>query len=115
MSETTDIDVRRERAAKNQALFREVNERIEELSKPAYSRAFICECCNVECTQTLSITIDEYEHMRRDGNRFAVLPGHEDRDVEDVVEARRYHLIVAKLRIGGKIAEHLDPRSRDLP
>jgi hypothetical protein len=44
MSETSDIEVRRERAARNQALFREVNERIEELSTPSYSRGFICEC-----------------------------------------------------------------------
>ena len=115
MSESSDIEMRRERAAKNQALFREVNERIEELSKPAYSRAFICECCNVECNQTLAITIEEYERMRSDGNRFAVLPGHEDRDVEDVVEATERYLIVAKLGSGGTLAEQLDPRRRDLP
>jgi hypothetical protein len=36
MSETSDIEVRRERAARNQALFRQVNERIEELSTPSY-------------------------------------------------------------------------------
>jgi hypothetical protein len=115
MSDTADIEVRRERAARNQALFREVNERIEDLARPAYSRAFICECCNENCNETLSITIEEYEDMRGDGNRFAVLPGHEDRDVEDVVQANGRYLIVAKLGRGGTIAEQLDPRRRDLP
>jgi hypothetical protein len=115
MSESSDIEVRRERAARNQALFREVNERIEALSKPAYSRAFVCECCDPECIQTLAITIGEYEQMRSDGNRFAVLPGHEERDVEDVVEATERYLIVAKLGTGGTVAEQLDPRRRDLP
>jgi hypothetical protein len=115
MSETADIEVRRERAARNQALFREVNERIEELSRPAYSRAFICECCDETCHETLSITIGEYEQMRSDGNRFAVLPGHELLEVEEIVEANERYFIVAKLGSGGTLAERLDPRSRDLP
>jgi hypothetical protein len=51
MSETSDIEVRRERAARNQALFRQVDERIEELSTPSYSRGFICECQDVRATR----------------------------------------------------------------
>ena len=115
MSETADIELRQERAARNQAFFREVNERIEELSRPAYSRAFICECCNETCHETLSIAIDEYEQMRSDGNRFAVLPGHEVPEVEEIIDANDRYLIVAKLGTGGRVAEQLDPRQRDLP
>jgi hypothetical protein len=112
MSETSDIEVRRERAARNQALFRQVNERIEELSTPSYSRGFICECQDGACNEALSMTVEEYEDVRTDGNRFAVLPGHEAPDVEKVVQVAERYLIVAKLGTGRSIAEQLDPRRR---
>jgi hypothetical protein len=43
------LDVRRDRAAKNQSLFREVNERIDELSGSATFLTFIWECANETC------------------------------------------------------------------
>jgi hypothetical protein len=51
MSETSDIEVGCERAAKNHTPFLPVNKRIEELSTPSYSRGFICECQDVRATR----------------------------------------------------------------
>jgi hypothetical protein len=58
------------------------------------------------------MTVEEYEDVRTDGNRFAVLPGHEVPDVEKVVQVAERYLIVAKLGTGRSIAEQLDPRRR---
>jgi hypothetical protein len=48
---TTDLDARRLRAAKNQSLFRDVNERIVELSEKFEAKGMLRYVC--ECTQEL--------------------------------------------------------------
>jgi hypothetical protein len=93
-------------------LFREVNERIEDLSSNAFFTAFICECMKEECDEQVSLTVEEYEHVRSGGNRFFVLPGHEITDVEQMVEANERFVVVAKLGAGAQVAEQLDPRNR---
>ena len=50
MSDLAELDLQRERAAKNQSLFREVNERIEDLDHTSTFIEFICECANEECS-----------------------------------------------------------------
>jgi hypothetical protein len=112
MSVARGLDVRRERAAKNQSLFREVNERIEELSRSTTFPSFICECAAEGCDETMVLTLEEYERVRSDANSFAVLPGHELPGVEKVVEASDRYVVVAKLGAGGRVAVRLDPRRR---
>ena len=112
MSVARELDVRRERAAKNQSLFREVNERIEDLSRSATFPSFVFDCCDESCDETIALTLEEYERVRADANRFAVLPGHEVAEVEQVVEATDRYVVVAKLGAGGQVAERLDPRRR---
>jgi hypothetical protein len=43
------------------------------------------------------MTEGEYQHVRADNDRFAVLPGHEDEQIERVVERAERYLIVDKL------------------
>lgn len=110
-----DLDTRRARAARNQSLFREVNERIVELSHrfgdEARPNAYLCECLNAECSATIEVPYDEYERLREQGNRFFVLPGHEDRAIEDVVETTPRYVVVEKIGVAREIAESADPRS----
>jgi hypothetical protein len=112
MEESSGHESQRERAARNQSLFREVNERIEDLSGNASFSAFICECMNEACDEPVSLTIEEYEHIRSDGNRFVVVQGHQVPDVEVVVESTDRYVVVAKLGVGAAVAEGLDPRKR---
>jgi hypothetical protein len=112
MTDASDLEVRRRRAAKNQSLFREVNERIEDLAQPATFAGFICECMDEECDEHVSLTVEEYEHVRAGSNRFVVLPGHEVAGVEEVVEATERFVVVAKLGSGETLAASLDPRKR---
>ena len=83
---TTDLDASRLRAAKNQSLFRDVNERIEELSEKFDARAmvsFVCECALKDCVERLEMTHGEYEVLRRVPTHFAVKHGHEIEGVEE--------------------------------
>jgi hypothetical protein len=106
----SELDLRRERAAKNENLFREVNERIEDLAASASYTQFICECFDETCDRRVSMTVQEYEHIRSEGNRFFVLPGHNIDDVDEVVEANDRYLIVRKIGAGAEVAERLNPR-----
>jgi hypothetical protein len=59
---------RAERAARNQALFREVNERLEELARTfadvAGTAVFTCECFDLSCVEQIDIPLAEYEAIR---------------------------------------------------
>jgi hypothetical protein len=107
-----NLELRRKRAAQNQSLFREVNERIEDLSASAPFAGFICECLSTDCDERVPLTIEEYEHVRAGSNRFVVLPGHDVPEVEQVVETTARYVVVSKLGAGAEVAAQLDPRTR---
>jgi hypothetical protein len=55
---------------------------------------------------------EEYEQVRSDSAKFAIVKGHEIRDVEEIVERRKRYDVVRK--IAGEpeeIAEKTDPRT----
>jgi hypothetical protein len=114
MSATADLELRRARMAQNQSLFREVNERIEQLvqAPPLPPAEFICECATRECAECVSMTVEEYEHVRSESNHFFVLPGHELAEVEETIERHNGYLVVAKLGAGAAVSARLDPRNR---
>jgi len=90
------MDARQERRAKNESLYREVNERIAEFGRTfsGGAIAFVCECDDLACSETFPMRLEEYERLRADATTFAVLPGHDSPDVEDVVaEQDGYHVV----------------------
>ena len=109
-------DQRQARIGRNEALFREVNERIEDLNRgfAAVSDGkmhVVCECGEHTCVDQLVVTPEEYEEVRADPLQFLVKPGHEILSSEDVVAERSEYLIVAKKRgIPRRIARETDPR-----
>jgi hypothetical protein len=108
------MPTRAERQGRNESLFREVNERIAELNQTFHIEGrseFLCECSREECKEPVSISIDEYEGVRRESTRFFVLPGHEDESVERVLERNERYLVVEKIGEAATEAEDLDPRS----
>jgi acetone carboxylase gamma subunit len=102
MAEFRAMDAQAERAAANEALLREVNDRIEDVGErlrvlPEDERLdFRCECGQSGCDAMISMSVREYVHVRSDNDRFAVTPGHEDTRIERVVERRDGYLIVDK-------------------
>jgi hypothetical protein len=120
---TTELDARRVRAAKNQSLFREVNERIEYLAAGESASMFeelrlareidlACECMDEACTERVTMTVGEYEAVRSGSNSFFVKPGHDVREVEEIVREEANFVVVSKIGAGAPVAEKLDPRKR---
>jgi hypothetical protein len=107
-------DPRSDRAARNEALFRRVNERLEEINEafePILEEAeFFCECADINCMEKIRMTLSEYEAVRDVSTHFAVRPGHILPDEERVVEERAEYVVVEKLGQAGRRAEELDPR-----
>jgi hypothetical protein len=89
------VDPRSERVAKNEALFREVNERIKNVTGHE-SAEYLCECGDATCTETIPMTMSDYEIVRSDARQFVVLPGHEVPDLENVVARNDTFLVVQK-------------------
>jgi formate-nitrite transporter family protein len=98
-----------QRAARNEALFREVNEniaRLEERHGTTESESvYVCECANAGCTEQLAVDPETYRRVREEPGLFFVRPGHEDPQLEHVVERRREYLIVEKTGEAGEVAE----------
>lgn len=86
------------RQARNEALFREVNERIAELSDNWAGGEFhiICECATIGCEEMLPIPLDEYRRVRAHPRRFLIFAGHEFPEIEDVVERNTAFEVVEK-------------------
>jgi hypothetical protein len=103
-----------ERASRNEALFREVNERVEELHGRLESDEggdFVCECADDGCTRRIHVPLDTYERVRSDPRRFFVLPGHERLELERVVEERDRFLVVEKSTpVAVEVVESTNPR-----
>jgi hypothetical protein len=99
---------------RNEALFREVNERIEDVSTTLApddeSIEFLCECDDTDCLEKVSATRAEYEAIRALATQFVVLPGHEDPGVEHVVQQKERFLVVEKEGQAAREAEEDDPR-----
>jgi hypothetical protein len=97
---TESQDDRELRAARNQALFREVNEKLRELNQ-AFSNltetyAIACECADTSCVKTLHIGMQEYLDVREHPERFVVLRDHVHLDVERVVASLDGYVVVEK-------------------
>ena len=76
-----ELEERFKRQARNEALFREVNERIAQLGESAQAWSpdggveFMCEC-GVEggCGERVRVPLDVYEQVRAQDDRFVVRP-----------------------------------------
>jgi hypothetical protein len=99
----------KDRLARNEAIFRSINERVEEV-QAAEETDFLCECGNLDCTQTIAMSKAEYEKVRADATTFAVIPGHVLEDVESVVEETDRFTIVQKHEEERAIVEATNPR-----
>jgi hypothetical protein len=98
-----------QRAARNEALFREVNENIARLEErhgtTVTEPVYICECANAGCADNLAIDPATYERVRREARLFFVRPGHEHPQFERIVESHADYSIVEKTGEAGDVAE----------
>ena len=110
------LDERFTRQARNEALFREVNERIAQLGEnaqvwsPDGTIEFLCECGEeAGCGQRVRVPLDVYERVRSQDDRFVVRPGHETPEIENAVEWTDDYVVVDKVKaVEAYVAD--DPR-----
>jgi hypothetical protein len=112
----TDLGDRFERQARNEALFREVNERIADLASPAQEWSpdgaveFMCECgVDGGCGERVRMPLAAYEKVRQQDDRFVVLAGHETPELERAIEWTDDYVIVDKIAAAEWLVED-DPR-----
>lgn len=109
------MDSRQQWVAKNEALFRRANERIEEINEALAGDSesdFLCECGDDDCTTPVSLTLAEYEEVRRDPTHFLIAHGHDVIDVEKIIrETDRYAVVKKFAGEAERIAVETDPRS----
>jgi hypothetical protein len=105
---------REERVARNETLFREVNERIKQVNAALAAveeTDFLCECGDQACTEPIALTLAVYEAVRQDATHFAVVPGHVFPEIEIVLLENDRYSVVAKVDPdAAEVAEERDPR-----
>jgi hypothetical protein len=108
--------MREDSLAKNEELFRKVNERIETISEAVADddsmMEYLCECDSPVCYGRVKATRGEYESVRAEPTHFIVLPGHEDLRVERVALSNDRFLIVEKQGAAAQDARESDPRDQ---
>jgi hypothetical protein len=91
---------RLDRAEKNEQAFKGYNERRAAAEAgdipPDEPVPFACECDDPGCARAIELSIDAYERAVGPVDRFVVLPGHEDPEVEVVVERHAGYYVVSK-------------------
>jgi hypothetical protein len=115
MPHTRPVPTTSERVGKNEALFREVNERIRGVSEFLADAneyvEFVCECSQPACHDPVPLTYREYEAVRANGAHFLAAPEHVcSPDDERVVLVGDRYWVLEKNADAGEVAEGTDPR-----
>jgi hypothetical protein len=106
----------KERVARNEGLFRLLNDGRELEARDHGADGFVaftCECGLLTCHQPLRLTVAEYEDVRCEARHFAVVPGHEIPETEDVVARTDRYFVVRKRDETAPIVEASNPPWRE--
>ena len=104
------MDEREERIAKNETLLRETNREMERADQAEGATLgevidVLCECGRRGCRGVIAMTVVDYDGVHSQADRFVVLRGHENTEIENVVEERPDYLVVDKFGEAEDIAE----------
>jgi hypothetical protein len=118
----TGDEARDRKIALNQSTFRDANERIERAAQShrfeeSQRVPFLCECADPGCTESVMLTLADYEAVRAHADRFFLIAGHEaaGETRERILEAADGYSVVEKIGIAGAESERLDPRAQRAP
>lgn len=84
---------------RKEAILRAANEAIQlsRNSPPNQLLMFLCECSAPGCDVELELTLEEYTTVRSHGARFAVASGHEQEEIERILDEFDRYTVVAKV------------------
>jgi hypothetical protein len=105
-----------ERVGRNEATFRDANERIVDSAREYEVDEripFLCECADPSCTAIVRLDGSEYERIRADSTWFFNAPGHSlaAAGYSQVIETHPGYEIAVKLGRAAEVAEQLDPET----
>lgn len=107
-------DLRAEKIARNDAVFRDANDEIAVAAadhglQDGRPVPFVCECSDPRCVTIIPLTLAEYRRVRSNPRWFAHATGHEAAlpGVVRTVEAHDRYTLVEKLGRAGEIAAEL--------
>lgn len=108
-------DERTKKVARNEAMYREVNERIEDLndvfSEMSGQFAVVCECGDPMCAEQIALSREAYERTRANSTQFILRPGHQAADIEEIVATEADYVVVEKHEgEPAALAQKTDPR-----
>ena len=109
------MDEQTRRIGQNQALFRSVNEKLEDVNEAfaLVTETFdiVCECGDIDCMERIAMPVDVYERIRSNPNHFVVVPEHGRAAVERVVDAHpTWEIIEKRTPEARNLASETDPR-----
>src|SRR5215217_6955679 len=110
---TSEFRTDKQRVGRNEGTFRRINESVEtDYSETDYAGliGFLCECGEPGCERTIELTQTEYERVRANPRRFAVIGDHAIETTEDIVERHQRYAVVEKHKDVADLAELSDPR-----
>jgi len=117
--ESSSEHQREVRAARNESLFRSVNERLIELNATFASITdtftIACECADAECVTMLDVEPAAYSAIRAEPHHFIVLADHVVPDIEFIVSETKNYLVVEKIGVAAHVAKALDEDSPTQP
>ena len=109
------LDARARRIADNESRFRDIHERLDadlrRLPVDGEPVEFVCECGHLSCTASVRLTVDEYEQVRGEPTHFAMLPGHQIEDVEDVIFENDRYAVARKKPPAWPVVQQTDRRT----
>jgi hypothetical protein len=110
----SEDELRGSKLARNQSLFREINEQIRRLAlrQDFAELELLCECADGQCADLLSVPVDTYELIRTHPDRFLICRGHQVPEIERTVGRFNGYLVVETVGLAGEVATQLDPRAR---
>lgn len=114
------------RLIENEVVFRQWNEtvtrRFEDIKKLANDHGqghlvqpyegdihFYCECADENCRERIRVRLDTYKDIHAARNRFLIIPGHDARNIERIVEKRPEYSVVEKYERPPERAGRLQP------
>jgi hypothetical protein len=110
------MDFREKRLGLNEAIFREVNDRIEGLARlfhwgKPHPLDLVCECRKATCVERIEMSRAQYEALRAEDTHFAVYPGHADPEIERVISSHKGYEVVVKEGSAAEVARDRSPSS----
>lgn len=101
----TEVQDFQQRRKQNEQFLRRENDRTKDLltngllnqeEQALLPIGFVCECSKLSCRRSIKMSVEEFRITHQYRNRFIIRPGHEQTDIETVMERNKDYFIVEK-------------------